>query len=454
MSLVVPFEEIFNEVGLLAKAPHWERIELKKVVSILNGYPLSSGSFSSERGFPLIRIRDLKFNRVQTFYTEEFPKEYIVSDGDLLVGMDGDFLCYEWTGGPAALNQRVCKLVPNESLMLKRFLFYGINGYLQAIQNVTSSVTVKHLSSIDLGKIPFPLPPLPEQHRIVAKLDALMQNVESNKQRLDKIPKLLKRFRQSVLAAAVDGTLTASWRIENRITENWEELVFSDCLRELKNGLGKKPDISPPGIPILRISALRAGFVDLEDIRYYTANEKNIANFYLKNNDILFTRYNGSIDFLGVCGLVRNLTQIIVYPDKLMRVRLKEDILHPAYCEIYFQSETARNEILKYAKSSAGQNGISGGDLKKVNVICPTVKEQKEITRRVEQLFYFADKVEARYINAKAMLDKLPQSILAKAFRGELVPQDPEDEPARVLLERIRAERRADPKTTRKTKSR
>jgi type I restriction enzyme S subunit len=225
MSLVAPFEEIFNEAGLLGKAPHWKRIELKKVISIQNGYPLNSRSFSTEKGFPLIRIRDLKFNRIQTFYTEEFPKEFIVSNGDLLVGMDGDFLCYEWKGGQAVLNQRVCKLIPNESLLLKRFLFYGINGYLEAIQNATSSVTVKHLSSIDLGKIPFPIPPLPEQHRIVAKLDSLMEKVESNKQRLEKIPQLLKRFRQSVLAAAVSGRLTEEWRMENLCIENAESIL-------------------------------------------------------------------------------------------------------------------------------------------------------------------------------------------------------------------------------------
>lgn len=251
MSLVVPFEEIFNDEGLLSKASHWKRFELKSACTILNGFALKSKLFNSEQGFPIIRIRDLKFNKVQTYYTGEFPQQYVVDDGDLLIGMDGDFICYEWGGGKAILNQRVCKIVPNESILLKRFLFYGINGYLDAIHKATSSVTVGHLSSIDLGNIPFPIPPIDEQKAIVAKLDAIMQKVDANKQRMEKIPKLLKRFREAVLAAAVNGKLTEEWREENSRNETVENLILqiqSAINKEIKlkkrNSFEQLPEIS------------------------------------------------------------------------------------------------------------------------------------------------------------------------------------------------------------------
>jgi type I restriction enzyme S subunit len=120
-----------------------------------------------------------------------------------------------------------------------------------------------------------------------------------------------------------------------------------------------------------------------------------------------------------------------------MRVRLNEKRLLPAYVEIYYQVGFVREDVLKNAKSSAGQNGISGKDLKDTTVLIPPIEEQKEIVRKVEELFHFADSIEARYQKAKAWFDKLPQSILAKAFRGELVPQDENDEPASELLKCI-----------------
>ncbi len=102
---------------------------------------------------------------------------------------------------------------------------------------------------------------------------------------------------------------------------------------------------------------------------------------------------------------------------------------------------TSIAEIEKEFRGTAGQINISLAQCRDFNFPIPTIEEQKEIVKRVEQLFAFADKIETRYTKAKAILDKLPQSILAKAFRGELVPQNPTDEPASVLLERIKEEK-------------
>ena len=139
----------------------------------------------------------------------------------------------------------------------------------------------------------------------------------------------------------------------------------------------------------------------------------------------------------------------LLYPDKLMRVRVRHQDVMPEYVELYFQTEGARKNVTEKAKSSAGQNGISGKDIKSQPITIPPLTEQHEIVRRVEALFTLADQLEARYLKAKAHVDRLTQSILAKAFRGELVPQDENDEPAAALLERIRAQRATAPLTRR-----
>lgn len=167
--------------------------------------------------------------------------------------------------------------------------------------------------------------------------------------------------------------------------------------------------------------------------------------------DLLFTRYNGSLEFVGVCGLLKKLQhQNLLYPDKLIRARLTKDAL-PEYIEIFFSSPSARNAMMNCVKTTSGQKGISGKDIKSQVVLLPPVKEQAEIVRRVEQLFAYADTIEKQVNNALARVNNLTQSILAKAFRGELTAQWRAENPdlisgensAAALLEKIKAERAA-----------
>jgi len=153
--------------------------KLSEVITIQNGYAFSSKKFTAEEGMPLIRIRDLKNGiTTQTKYSGDFDESYLVKSGDLLIGMDGEFKCYEWKGSPALLNQRVCRIKNiNETFDLK-YLYYGINSYLKAIEDVTGYTTVKHLSSSTILNIEFPVPSLEKQREIVEKLDSAFAEID------------------------------------------------------------------------------------------------------------------------------------------------------------------------------------------------------------------------------------------------------------------------------------
>ncbi len=466
MSLVVPLEEIFaNKTGLLANHQSWQRVELGAVCRILNGFAFKSSRFNNDKGFPIIRIRDLSKGTAETLYDGDFPPDYIVDSGDLLIGMDGNFACWEWSGGKAGLNQRVCKIIPSEESICRKFVFYGLNGYLMAIQDATSSVTVGHLSSLDILKIPFPLPPLNEQRRIVAKLEDVLTRVDASQQRLAKIPVILKRFRQAVLAAACSGRLTSDWREENPsafvekqavdeslpdIPESWKWVKFGQLTTMFRSGSTEVPVNETTSFPILRSSSVRIGSVDFSDVRYLSDQQStNPANF-IQDFDLLFTRLSGSLEYVANCGLVRGLSgKKLQYPDRLFCARLKDQSTAP-YLEICFGSPVLREFITISSKSSAGHQRISMGAITEQPIPYPPLPEQQEIVRRVESFFTLADQLEARYRKAKTHVDKLTQSILAKAFRGELVPQDPNDEPAAVLLERIRKQKQSVPQVSKK----
>ncbi len=218
-----------NENGLLGKHPSWQRIPLGQVATVLNGFAFSSSFFSRTNGVPLLRIRDVTSTATEALYSGEYDEEYLVNPGELVVGMDGDFNAAIWNGPTALLNQRVCKLAPDARFFDRRFLSYLLPGYLKAINDETSSVTVKHLSSRTVQDIPLPLPPTNEQKQIADTLDTFFTDLDSAVAALKRVQANLKRYRASVLKAACEGRLVPTEaelaRKEGRTYETGEQLL-------------------------------------------------------------------------------------------------------------------------------------------------------------------------------------------------------------------------------------
>ena len=215
MSFVHRVDELIEEEGnaLVGKAPHWERVPLKSVARVVNGFPFPSSGFNNEEeGEPVIRIRDIVAGQVGTYFKGSAEGAPRVVRGDLVIGMDGDFNSRLWPSDAALMNQRVCKIVPNESIYSKQLLSYALPGYLKLVNDHTSAVTVKHLSSRTVQEIPLPLPPRAEQDRLVSKLDELFSRIDEGERALEQLSKLVERYRQAVLKAAVTGELTRDWR--------------------------------------------------------------------------------------------------------------------------------------------------------------------------------------------------------------------------------------------------
>ncbi|MFZ1679207.1 MAG: restriction endonuclease subunit S [Saprospiraceae bacterium] len=319
--------------------------------------------------------------------------------------------------------------------------YYFLTGKFkeEVKSRVGQAVNQVSINQKNLKEIPFPLCPISEQHRIVAKLDAIMQKVEANKQRLEKIPKLLKCFKQSVLAAAVSGQLTKLWREENKIVNDWEEVVLNslcDENRGISYGVIKLGENVSDGIPCLRTSDVKSLFIDTNSVKRISKSiSDNYKRTILQGNEIL-------INVRGTLGGVANVPKSLIgwnVSREIAIAPLKSNI-NSDFISFQIASTGSQNWLNDVAKGVA-YTGINLEDLRNLPLKIPRDEEQKEIVRRLEHLLSFADKIEIRYNKAKAMLDKLPQSILAKAFRGELVVQDPGDEGAGVLVERIKVEK-------------
>lgn len=162
-------------------------------ISILSGYAFKSELFNEDgHGIPIIRIRDVGKEKSSTYYSGSFPDEYIINNGDYLIGLDGEFRIAQWQGGKALLNQRVCKINTDEQKLNSRYLYYALQKELKKIEDKTSFATVKHLSVKKINAIQIPLPPLPEQKRIAALLDAADSLRQKDKALLAKYDELSK----------------------------------------------------------------------------------------------------------------------------------------------------------------------------------------------------------------------------------------------------------------------
>ncbi len=313
------------------------------------------------------------------------------------------------------------------------YLFYLLNNENFWLKGGTAQPFVQ--TGLSQREITIALPPLNEQKRIVEKLEKLLDKVEAAQARLDKIPAILKRFRQAVLAAACSGKLTA-----NPEKVLWGEEKFLNLLSEsLCNG--HSVVTADVGFPVLRLTCLKKGLIDLGERKTGKWTEQDASKYIVKVNDFFISRGSGSLTHVGRGGLLTAIPDKVAFPDTLIRARVNHKQLLPAFLALVWESRIIREQVEDVAHTTAGIFKISQKQIEKFVLPVPPLEEQKEIVRRVEDLFQFADQIEARYKRARNYTDKLTQSILAKAFRGELVPQDERDESASLLLERIKAER-------------
>ncbi len=352
--------------------------------------------------------------------------------------------------------QRHIALLRPAPLVDNRFLLFAMRSRLvfdqaRAVATGSAQMTVP-LSG--LRKIHLPLPPLAEQGRIVAKVEELLSRVTSARQRLSRVPAVLKRFRQSVLAAACSGRLTACWREQwngdqGEIPSSWRVLQLGQLTREpLANGRSV-PDALGAGFPVLRLTALKKGRIDLGERKSGAWTREAAFQFLVKRGDFLVARGNGSLKLVGRGGLVVEEPDEVAYPDTLIRVRPDQSTLLPEYLAIAWDAPATREQIEATAHTTAGIHKVSQKELRGIRLPIPRLAEQCEIVRRVEALFALADAIEKRVAAATLRVEKLTQAILARAFRGELVPTEAElarqegrdYEPASALLERIRAGR-------------
>ncbi|WP_049201854.1 restriction endonuclease subunit S [Serratia marcescens] len=311
------------------------------------------------------------------------------------------------------------------------------------LSDISRSTTVPSVRKGDIEEIVLSIPPLAEQKVIADKLDTLLTQVETTKAHLERIPKILKTFRQSVLAAAVSGKL---------VTVSEPNVTTVGCVTtDIRYGTSKKCGYDAGQTPVIRIPNIGDRRINLSDLKYADFTEKELEALALKAGDILVIRSNGSLDLVAKPALVDQKSEGFLYAGYLIRLRCNEEKVLPSFLLNVMSSRVVRDIVEITSRSTSGVNNINSKELASLKFVLPSIVEQTEIVRRVEELFTFADSIEQKANAALERVNNLTQSILAKAFRGELTADwraaNPElitgENSAEALLERIKAEREA-----------
>lgn len=322
------------------------------------------------------------------------------------------------------------------------YCFLRQERYLyNAAHNMTGVVGQRRLPKDFLLDTEFRIPPLNEQMRIVEKVEALMLRSRKAKEALDAIPKLIQQFRQSVLAAAFRGDLTADWREQNNDQE-WYPAKLADVIKEKpRNGYSPKPVDYPTSTKSLTLSATISGKFKPE----YSKNIDELipvdSYLWLYPDDILIQRSN-TIGYVGTCAIYDCEPREFIYPDTMMKIQVVKEKVTTQFLYYQLSDETVRSYFRNNATGTAGNMPkINQQIVMNTPLAIPSLSEQEEIVSQIQASFKAIDKLKALHYSCFEDFSNLNQSILSKAFRGELVEQDPNDEPASVLLERIQKER-------------
>jgi type I restriction enzyme S subunit len=185
---------------------HWDVTKAKHLIKINSGYPFDSMKFNPDKGIPIIRIRDLLKQKIQTYYNGEDVESAYVDDGFILIGMDGDFNVVKWKGGRALLNQRICS-VNGTKVIHDNYLYYLISFPLKLINDIAYFTTVKHLSTGDIENINVTTPPLQEQQAIANYLDRETSQIDTLIEKTEQSIEYLKEYRTALISSAVTGKI-------------------------------------------------------------------------------------------------------------------------------------------------------------------------------------------------------------------------------------------------------
>lgn len=448
----------------------WVEVTLEQVAHIETGTtPPTSNQAHYGGGIPFIKPSSLVdkpiFSVEESISSLGEPYARIVPAGSVLVSCIGNLGKTGLTTTRSAFNQQI-NAATFSPLIEPRFGFYACQLLRPYLESVASATTISIVNKSKFSQASIPLAPLPEQRRIVAAIEEQFTRLDAAVASLQRARANLKRYRAAVLQAAVTGRLSETDAAiggsktkygkakgsppddSSSLPDGWTltnvESLKADGEQAVLTGpfgstLGRS-DFVPSGVPVLTIGCLTDSGISMDKAVYVRQKKADqLARYRLKAGDVLFSRMAS----VGRAGLVTNELEGALINYHIMRLRLSREKILPEYFLIYVRGSETVRKYVRNVNHGATRDGINTTQLLGMPVALPTTAEQQHLIDEVARQYSVIESLDSSIDHSLKRAERLRQAILKRAFAGELVPQDPSDEPAGVLLERIRAERAA-----------
>lgn len=393
--------------------------------------------------FPFFKPTDLDFGR----HVVE-ASEYLTNEGKIvsrIIPEQSTAVCCIGSIGKCGFlevegttNQQINAAIPKFNPL---FLYYYCNTHYfnEELWSKASATTISIVNKSKMESCVFPLPPLPEQLRIVNRIESLFAKLDEAKQKAQDALDSFEPRKAAILHKAFTGELTAQWRKEHGVgMKSWENLRLENLIEGgPQNGLYKPQTAYGTGTKILRIDCFYEGAVlPWENLKRLALSKNEIEQYHLNINDIVINRVN-SMAYLGKSALIRELPEECVFESNMMRITLNTRMVIPEYAIKYLNSVIGVQELRKNAKQAVNQASINQQDVKNVAIKLPKLDEQAEIVRILDDLLAKEQQAKEAAEGVLEQIDLIKKAILARAFRGELGTNDPSEESAVELLKQI-----------------
>lgn len=383
--------------------PKWTTRRIKDVAAVVNGYPFDSGLFDVDGAYPLVRIRDLNSETTETRYSGQWVEAAAIDDGDVLIGMDGDFNVGVWGGGRALLNQRMC-CVRTFSPLIGRFLSYVLPTPLKIANDLTYSTTVKHLSSLDVERITFFVPPAKLLEPVVNFLDEKTARIDALMGEKERLIERLGEYRQAWL----------SWLLESPRGSIKTRLKF--CLAtSLQYGATESGDVDAVGPRYIRITDIgEDGSLSDDSVKFLT--EEKASAYLLDDGDVLFARSGATV---GKSFIYRSCVGRAAFAGYLIRARLDKRKLLPEYLALL----TETHKYWAYLREEETQSTIQNASADKYAnfpIALPSISEQSAYLAQIRPTLDNIVRLVFHTTSHVALLREYRASLITAAVTGQL----------------------------------
>jgi len=425
----------------------WVTARLDQVAEIKLGRQRSPKNHTGDRMRPYLRAANVNWAGLdlsdvkEMNFTEEESQIFELRPGDIVVGEASG--SRSQVGKPALWRGEISGCCFQNTLLrvrthgpLPEYLLYLLRADALSgrLGHAARGVGIHHLGAARMSSWVVPLPPLGEQRRIVAAIEEQFSRLDVAGVTLRSATRRIGALRAAMLSAATAG---------HRPVE------LGKLITDLRYGTSIKCSYEANGPPVLRIPNVQEGRIDRSDLKFATDADAELSSFEVRHGDLLFVRTNGSRDLIGRVARVDG-AEGMAFASYLIRARPDQSVLDPRYAVIALSAPSLRARIESKAATTAGQYNLNPAALRSIPVPLPAIDDQGRIVGEVDRQMSSLDSVGATVRWARARSEALGRSILERAFAGQLVPQDPSDEPASALLQRVGAERSSTPKASRR----